>query len=580
MFMNKDFFAGMDPEDAFLDSSNIPGYNTQASEGKIVKHLSTKEIYTIGIVFMMIILVFILQLFNLQIIQGDKFYDLSTKNRLIRPILFAERGVIVDRFDKELAWNEPLQTNTTPISNIRETYSLRKYADIPGISHLIGYLSYPMKDRAGNWWRVDFIAGGGVEKSFDNLLKGKNGNKLIEIDAKRELISTGTIIPPVDGSTLHLSIDAELVEHLYDSISKGADVSHFTGGAGVIMDVSSGDIIAITSYPEYDSNTLTNGTDRHAIAKYSMSDNKPFLNRAVQGTYTPGSIIKPYIGLVALQEGIISPHKKLLSTGVLKIPNPYYPGKFSTFRDWSTKLGWLDMRHAIKMSSSIYFYIIGGGFEEQEGLGIERISKWAKLFGFGNKTGIRLPGEKSGVIPTPKWKKETFGEGMEWNLGNTYHSAIGQYGWLVTPIQAVTYITSIANGGKLYTPKLNLNGKSKFIKIPIDKNKLQVIHDGMRMGAKSGTAQALNINGIKIAAKTGTAQLGKHNEYMNSWVVGFWPYENPRFAFAVVLEKAPANTLRGAAPSIRPFFEWIASEHGEDYAIGKYPDKKLDIIKE
>lgn len=568
--MSKDFFVGVDPEDAFLDSSNLPGFDTSAVEGRLVRALSSREVYIIGIIFTMIMLLFIYQISSLQIINGSKYAQLSTDNRLAKPILFAERGIITDRSGIELAWNIPQEETLeqmTPLS----TYSLRKYTNIPGLSHLLGFVSYPEADSQGNWWRPDFVASGGVEQSFDNTLRGKNGNKLVEVNALHNIISSGSVITPLNGQTLTLSIDAEITEHLHNAIKDGSNISGFIGGAGVIIDVHTGEVIAITSYPEYNLNILTDASDRAAIATYSSSANKPFLNRAVQGSYTPGSIIKPYIGSVALEENIITEYTKILSTGVLKIPNPYYPGKFSTFRDWRTGLGWLDIREAIKMSSSIFFYVIGGGFEEQNGLGITKISSWAKTFGFGTKTGISLPGERSGLIPTPKWKKEVFGEDQEWNLGNTYHSAIGQYGWLVTPIQAVKYIASIANGGTLHDPVLVHGVKGDEALVPIQEKNFQIIREGMHRGAQSGTAQALNIAGIDIAAKTGTAQLGQHNEHMNSWVVGFWPYEKPQYAFAIVLEKAPAETLRGAAPAMNQFFNWIVKEHGEDYAIGEYP---------
>ncbi len=568
--MTRDFFAGVDPEDAFLDSSNLPGFNASAVEGRIIRALSSKEIYIVGIIFIGIIALFIYQLFSLQILNGDKYAQLSADNRLAKPILFAQRGVITDRFGTELAWNIH-QEDIFKEGAVLSTYSLRQYTDTPGLAHLLGFVSYPEADTQGNWWRPDFIASGGVEQSFDILLRGKNGNRLIEVDATRTVISTGSRVAPVNGQTLTLSIDAELTEHLHNAIKDGAALAGFVGGAGVIVDVHTGEVLAITSYPEYDLNILTDASDRDAIAAYSTSAGKPFLNRAVQGSYTPGSIIKPYMGAVALEEEVINEYTKILSTGVLKIPNPYYPGKFSTFRDWWTGLGWLDIREAIKMSSSIFFYVIGGGFEGQEGLGIAKISSWAKVFGFGSETGIALPGEKTGLIPTPQWKKEVFGEDQEWNLGNTYHSAIGQYGWLVTPIQAAKYIASIANGGTLHDPILVHTTKGTETLVPIQEKNFQIIREGMRRGARSGTAQALNIAGISIAAKTGTAQLGRNNEHMNSWVVGFWPYEDPQYAFAVVLEKAPAETLRGAAPAMNPFFTWLVREHGGDYAVGKYP---------
>ncbi len=577
------FFTGIDPEDAFLDSSNMPDFDAHALEGRIIKALSRREVYTIGIIFTGIIFVFIYKLVSLQIINTEQYMQQAIDNKLSRPILFAERGIIKDRFGQELAWNTPQETQTKQGMIERlSTYSLREYTNKAGMAHILGFVSYPEQDAQGNWWRPDFIAHTGVEKSFDAILRGQNGNRLIEKDALQNIVSSGAIIEPINGKTLTLSIDSRMTEKLFNAIKEGADTAGFVGGAGIIMDVDTGEIIALTSYPEYDPNILTDANDSVRIAQYSSDSRKPFLNRVVQGSYTPGSIIKPYIGAVALEEGIITEYTKILSTGILKVPNPYYPGRFSTFRDWRMGLGWLDIREAIKMSSSIFFYVIGGGFEERDGLGIEKISKWASMFGFGKKTGIALSGERVGVIPTPQWKKSVFGEDKEWNLGNTYHSAIGQYGWLVTPVQAVKYIAGIANGGKLYRPVLTLITKDPtYEQVPIQDKNLAIVREGMRLAVQGGTAQALSIPGISIAAKTGTAQLGRNNEYMNSWVVGFWPFDSgygkqtkkPKYAFAVVLEKAPAETLRGAAPAMRQFFTWLVKEHGDDYAIGRYPQK-------
>ncbi|MCD5384419.1 MAG: hypothetical protein LRZ97_00715, partial [Candidatus Pacebacteria bacterium] len=565
--MNKNFFDGVNPEDAFLDSSNLLGFNTEASEGKLAKALSPREVYIVGILFLIILIIFTIQLLALQVLQTDKYSQLSKNNILSKSIIFAERGVIIDRFGRELVWNEP-QVNNNDENKILTSYSLRKYTNNDGVSHLLGYVSYPVEDKSGRWWRTNFIPNTGAELSFDNILRGTNGYKLIEVNAVGDVISSGSIIAPVNGTNLTLSIDIDINEQLHDAIKNGVRIAGFKGGAGVIIDIQTGEVVAITSYPEYDSNTLSDGSDRETISAYNTNESKPFLNRTVQGSYTPGSIIKPYIGAVALEEGIITEYTKLLSTGVLKVPNKYNPGQFSTFRDWRSGLGWLNIRESIKMSSSIFFYIIGGGHDTQHGLGITKISQWAEIFGFGKITGIKLPEESSGLVPTPEWQKETFGEDSVWRLGNTYHSAIGQYGWLVTPIQAAQYISSVANGGILNSPILELNKKGNSRKIPIKPYNLQVIREGMRRGAISGTAQALNTQGITIAAKTGTAQLGRNNEYMNSWVVGFWPYDEPRYAFAVVLEEAKADTLRGAAPAMRPFFEWLVREHGADYAIG------------
>lgn len=524
---------------------------------------------------MIVMFVFIAKLFTLQVINSNTYKQLSENNRLIKPVLFAQRGVITDRFGEELAWNIPQQSEKYMKTNMA-IYSLRKYTDKSGFSHLLGFVKYPETDSKGNWWRTEFVGSGGVEQSFNDYLSGENGYRLIEVDALRNIISSGAIKEPQNGDNLKLSIDAELNEHLHNAIKEGVEIAGFSGGGGIIMDIHTGEIISITSYPEFNLNEMISDSNHQAIVEYNTDSRKPFLNRTVQGVYTPGSIVKPFIGAIALEEGIITESSKILSNGVLKVPNPYYPGKFTLFRDWRAGLGLLNIKEAIQMSSNIFFYVIGGGFENMQGLGIKKIEKWAHKFGFGQKTGVELPGEQKGLVPNPEWKKQVFGENAKWNLGNTYHSAIGQYGWLVTPVQIVRYIASIANGGKLIEPtvkKRDINKDNiKFKTIDINEKNLNIIKEGMRMAATSGTARALNIDGIQIAAKTGTAQIGKNNEYMNSWVVGFWPYEQPRFAFAVVLEKAKAGTLRGAAPTMRGFFEWLAKNHANDYAKGLYPN--------
>ncbi len=573
--MRKPFFDGVNPEDAFLDSSNLPGFDHGAAEGRLVRILTQKEIYIAGILFMIVMFVFIAKLFTLQVINSNTYKQLSENNRLIKPVLFAQRGVITDRFGEELAWNIPQQSEKYMKTNMA-IYSLRKYTDKSGFSHLLGFVKYPETDSKGNWWRTEFVGSGGVEQSFNDYLSGENGYRLIEVDALRNIISSGAIKEPQNGDNLKLSIDAELNEHLHNAIKEGVEIAGFSGGGGIIMDIHTGEIISITSYPEFNLNEMISDSNHQAIVEYNTDSRKPFLNRTVQGVYTPGSIVKPFIGAIALEEGIITESSKILSNGVLKVPNPYYPGKFTLFRDWRAGLGLLNIKEAIQMSSNIFFYVIGGGFENMQGLGIKKIEKWAHKFGFGQKTGVELPGEQKGLVPNPEWKKQVFGENAKWNLGNTYHSAIGQYGWLVTPVQIVRYIASIANGGKLIEPtvkKRDINKDNiKFKTIDINEKNLNIIKEGMRMAATSGTARALNIDGIQIAAKTGTAQIGKNNEYMNSWVVGFWPYEQPRFAFAVVLEKAKAGTLRGAAPTMRGFFEWLAKNHANDYAKGLYPN--------
>jgi penicillin-binding protein 2 len=273
--------------------------------------------------------------------------------------------------------------------------------------------------------------------------------------------------------------------------------------------------------------------------------------------------VKPFVAATALDLGVITPEKEILSTGSLIIPNPYNPDLPSVFKDWRAH-GWTDMRNAIAVSSDVYFYQVGGGYEGQQGIGIARLDAYMQKFGFGVAPGSIFTDEAVGVVPTPEWKEAVF-DGDPWRLGDTYNTSIGQYGFQVSPLQAVRATAAIANGGSLMTPLIKKDAKPQAVGVGIGEADLQVVREGMRLAVTgpNGTVRALNVPGMSIAGKSGTAQTGVRNESMNSWVIGFWPYENPRYAFAVVLEKAPAGTLSGAPPAMQPFFYWLMREKPE-----------------
>lgn len=557
-----DFF---DPDLVLLDASNIPHFDKTQLEGRIVEPVSPRALVIVGVCAVAVLSVFVYKTFLLQIVHGAEYALLSEKNRHDERIIFAQRGVIYDRYARELSWNEPL-----PIAEDGSGgYSRRMYRDEDGFGHLIGFVTYPAKDTAGNWWRTEYEAKAGAEKMFDTVLRGENGMHFLETDAQGNVREGSATKAPRDGDNIVLSIDADLQKKFAESIHQGVIRSGFVGGAGGIIDIHTGELIVLTSVPEYRSQVLSDGNDRARISAYSTQSDKPFLHRALQGEYAPGSIVKPFVALAALEENIITPEQEILSTGALIVPNPYNPALPTVFRDWKAH-GWTNMREALAVSSDVYFYEVGGGFGTQEGLGIARLDAYARQFGFGIPTGFDTESESIGNIPTPAWKEEMFGEDDPWRIGNTYHTSIGQFGFLVTPIQALRFSASLANGGTLMVPHLEKGVTKKGEVYAYAPEHVRVIHEGMYMAVHQGTVASLNIPGIEIAGKTGTAEVGTRNQFMNSWVIGFWPYENPRFAFAVVLERAHAGTLVGAAPSMRPFFEWLVAEHPA-YAEGEYP---------
>jgi penicillin-binding protein 2 len=289
---------------------------------------------------------------------------------------------------------------------------------------------------------------------------------------------------------------------------------------------------------------LSKGTPGDVISGYANDSRQPYLDRAISGLYTPGSIVKPMETAGALTDGIISPEKSIYSAGFISIPNPYDPSRPSIFKDWKAH-GWVDARRAIAVSSDVYYYAIGGGYGDQRGLGIERINHWFRAFGFTSPTGIELANEAYGTVPTPVWKKERFGE--DWRLGDTYNTSIGQYGMQVTVLGAARATAAVANGGLLVRPTILAGQQPQSQRMEISADALRVAREGMRMGVtEGGTAVGLAPLPGRIAAKTGTAQLGINNEYYNMWAVGFWPYERPKYVFVVLMDRGPAGTTVGA----------------------------------
>jgi len=363
-----------------------------------------------------------------------------------------------------------------------------------------------------------------------------------------------------------LTIDSKVQSYLYTAMESVARERNFEGGAAVVMDVSNGNILAMTNVPEYSSKVLSEGSPASLINGYINDKNKPFLNRAISGLYAPGSVVKPFMALAALNEGIISPEKKIFSAGQISIPNPFFPDKKTVFKDWKAH-GWVNMRQALAVSSDVYFYEIGGGFEDIKGLGINKIYEYAKKLGFGEKTGIDLGGEAEGTVPSPQVKKKNNPDDPTWRVGDTYISAIGQGYFLTTPIEIAAYAASIANNGKIVVPRLVKN-ENFYPEVPqkntgIPEEYFKIVKEGMRMAVTEGTAQSLSYPDIKIAAKTGTAEVGGKKNFSHSWIIGFYPYENPKYAFAAVLEKGPAGNTIGAPYAMKQFFDWLKLYHPE-----------------
>ncbi len=550
----------IDPDEIFLDSQNLPDFDKDQFEGRIEKPIGKGAIFSVALVFLLIELVFFIKIIDLQVIKGKFFLAKSENNRLNHTPVFAMRGVIYDRNKTPLAWNSfDEETIATALATTTEKlqFSRRAYIKTVGLGHVLGYLSYPKKDSKGYYYQESFIGKDGIEQMYNEVLKGKNGLSIVETDARGNEKPGSTLESAQNGTALTLGVDARVQEKLYTTIRDLATNSNYMAGAGAIMDIKTGELLALTSYPEYDSSVLSDGTNKKLIQSYQLDKRSVFLDRAVTGLYTPGSIVKPFMAIAVLNEGLITPEKQILSTGSISIPNPYYPNLKSVFNDWRAH-GWTDIRRALAVSSDVYFYAIGGGFEGQKGIGIANIEKYSRMFGFGAITGIDLTDEKSGVIPSPEWKAKVF-KGEPWRLGNTYHTVIGQYGFQVTLLQAVRAVASIANNGMLVTPHLVIDPArelpTSLIDIPLEH--FQVVREGMRLAVREGTVTGLNVNYVQVAGKTGTAEIDAGKRYINSWVTGFFPYENPRYAFAVIMERGPYSNDIGGVFVMRQMLDWM-----------------------
>ena len=553
-------------EEILLDSSNLPAFNRGRLEGRVELPLARRNVLIVGFLFVLIVVWFVSRLYTLQVVEGASFLDKSENNTLSKSVIIAERGVIYDTHGEMLAWNEPNQISSS-------SFPVRSYTRQIGLGQLLGYVNYPQKDKQGFYYRTDYVGRNGVEAAYNKTLSGTNGQQLIETDAQGRLASAHVVTPPIPGKSITLSIDAKLSQAMYDVIATATAEAHFRSGAGAIMDLTDGNIIAMTSFPSYDPQVMADATNSQLIAEYNNDKRFPFLNKIYAGVYTPGSIVKPFVSYAALKEGIITPTTHIFSNGVLRIPNPYTPSEPSLFHDWRFQ-GLMTVRQGLEYSSDVFFYIVGGGLPQIAvpqagfdhpftGLGIDTMDKYFNFFGFGHKTGFALAGERAGTVPSIAWKEDTFHQG--WLLGDSYLTAIGQFGWQVTPLQMLVAYGALATGGRFFVPHIIKDEPPQYTDKPLDANDLAIVREGMRLtivGAR-GTVQGLRRSDVEIAAKSGTAQLGVDNGYENSWVMGFWPYQHPHYVFALVMEHVPKTNTLGAGTIMNRIFDWIAQNEPE-----------------
>lgn len=461
-----------------------------------------------------------------------------------------------------------LRSSNLPTLRLENTFQ-REYPQGEVFSSILGYVGLTTAEdlrREPELSGKDFIGKTGIEAFYDRYLRGATGWRVKIRDAKGNVLDERVEKQPQAGKDLTLTVDADLEFYFYERLQEGLKSLGRRSGAGLAINPKNGEILALVSFPTFDNNVFTLSGRAAERLKILSDSGKPVFNRAISGLYAPGSTIKPLVGVAALAEGVISPQRTVFSPGYMEIPNPYSPSTPTRFLDWRYQ-GNVDLHAAIAQSSNVYFYLVGGGSVRGlmppeitggngiEGLGISRLREWWEKFGLGKPTGVDLPGEEEGFLPSPEWKEKT--NKRPWLLGDTYNVSIGQGDILVTPLQLLTYISAIASGGTAYRPFLKLGNQPQALyDLTAWREEIGEVQKGMRQAVTSpqGTAHLLADLAIAVAGKTGSAQI-EGNRAENAFFVGYAPYDDPQIAILVLVENARQGSLN-AVPIARAVFDW------------------------
>ena len=582
-----------------------------------------------AIIMLLITLILIVRLFNLQVTKHDYYLEEALGNQMQNLPITPIRGDILDRNGKILATNEfsyILTITPEKVTNLNETLigleirDLITYDDIkkfnkklsrfkkfhniplkfnlsessvasflvenqlPGVevepyfhrvypygessAHLIGYVSSMSKADKGiydkkNYNGTNFVGKTGIEKQYEKLLHGQSGIKQIERNVAGRIVDTKIITPSIAGQDIYLNIDIDLQ-------LKAESLLGDSRGVIALINVKDGSILSLVSTPSYNPNWFVNGISVERYNELSNNEDLPLFDRSIKGLYPPGSTIKPMVALAGLELNNITIKDSTFCPGYYKLNN--YSRKFN---DWKrTGHGKVDVIEAIAQSCDVFFYDLAFN------MGIDQIHDSLSYFQFGKKTGIDLPGELGGILPSREWKKINKDE--PWYRGETLITGIGQGFMTTSPLQLALATAAIANKGQLLMPQVMMHSQSKngdlfeeqnlkSNQIPIkDINNWELIIEAMKQTVygKFGTAKRLN-NKLKysLAGKTGTAQvfgLDPEEEYIaenieeklrdHALFTGFAPIEDPQVAIAIIVENAGSGSSK-AAPLARELLD-------------------------
>ncbi|HRY36301.1 MAG TPA: penicillin-binding protein 2 [Candidatus Magasanikbacteria bacterium] len=436
------------------------------------------------------------------------------------------------------------------------------------LSHLLGYLGKLNDDdltrlKSKGYLTTDNLGKAGIEKTYEEVLRGVYGKKKVEVDALGKEQNVLAEEPPTPGKNLVLSLDAQAQVKLEKLLSAQLKKIGKSKGSAIAMNPETGEILAMVSLPSFDNNDFSGGISTERYRQYLYDKNKPLFNRAIGGAYPSGSTAKLVVAAAALQEHVVSRTTAFLSTGGLEVGNWF-------FKDWQAGgHGITNVVKALAWSVNTFFYYVGGGYNNFSGLGADKIIQYMKEFNLGKSTGIDLPGENTGFVPSKQWKQETKNE--RWYVGDTYNLAIGQGDLLVTPLQVAVWTGAVANGGKVIKPHLakyvvDTSEKTAYeISTQVinsgfvSENNINIVREGMRECVKTGSCKLLNSLPFLAAGKTGTAQWSKKAD-PHAWFTGFAPYNNPKIVITVLIEEGKEGST-AAMPVANEFLRWWGQKY-------------------
>src|SRR3989338_1766979 len=520
--------------------------------------------------------------FRIEVVPGDLLRDPRALNQLqtmlqvtfpsalleieasitdFSPHSFAPK-IIVDHIPYDTALDLMLATKDLPGVHI-VTSSSRAYLGTPSLAHVIGYTGKISKEELASpeysgYEFIDSLGKTGLEFSYEEVLRGMPGKKFVEVDAlgKEKVVLAEKVSK--QGNNLVVSLDADMQQFITERVNVWLSEKKLDAASVVILEPKSGKILSLVSVPYYDNNAFHRGAPQEVLQATLADERRPLLFRALQGTYPSGSTFKPFVAAAALAENIITPSTSISSTGGIRIGVWFFP-------DWKAGgHGSTNVTKALAESVNTFFYMIGGGYEDFTGLGVERITHYARLFGLGDVTGVDIPGESKGFLPTKVWKEATYGE--RWYVGDTYHYAIGQGDILVTPLKMAFAYAALVNGGTLYRPSIVdriVDAERKDIEVfePfvirshfIQPELIAVVKSGLRQAVLSGSARSLQSLPVESGGKTGTAQFGNADK-THAWFIGFAPYDDPQLVVSILVE-AGGQGNDTALPIAKEILTW------------------------